>query len=128
MNVELLQRVKAQILAEPNRFDMSSWMLDENDNDIYTTQLFQECGSTACIAGWLVLLGSDRVVRGEEMADVAAELLGVDVRVAETLFYHYEWEEKLKERYEFALNVTESKTDRAKIAAEAIDDFILLNS
>lgn len=42
MNTELLQRVKAAILAEPESFDMALYF-DESENS--------PCGTVACIAG-----------------------------------------------------------------------------
>lgn len=43
MNTELLLKVKAAILAEPESFDMCAYFRREEDES--------ECGTTACIAG-----------------------------------------------------------------------------
>ncbi len=47
MNKELLERVAQHIEAEPRRLQMSSWVEASPKSP---------CGTTACIAGWAVLL------------------------------------------------------------------------
>jgi hypothetical protein len=51
MNTKLLLRVKARILKEPKQFQMYAWFLN-NPTEI------PNCGTAACIAGWVISLGT----------------------------------------------------------------------
>jgi hypothetical protein len=118
MNTELLLRVKAAILEEPNKFDMGMWFEDA------------ACGTTACIAGWSVALSEnlkdlrdgfsfwgklDGTISGH-----AAKAIGVDELTADKLFYTNNWPEDLERLF----NNAHSTEERAKVAADRIDHFI----
>lgn len=51
--IRLLQRVKRAILAEPKQFQMNAWFKIEP-----TT--IPNCGTAACIGGWLITLASKK--------------------------------------------------------------------
>lgn len=62
MNVKLLKKVKAAILAEPKAFNMSQWSLPSPE---------APCGTACCIAGWAKVLDMGLKTPGE-----AAKILG----------------------------------------------------
>lgn len=113
MNIELLEKVKSAILAEPQHFRMDTWT----------------CGTAHCIAGWALKLEgvpivnpeagapSQRTANGNEPDIEASSLLDLPHH---GLFHVEEWPYELRERYDAA----EDFATRAAIAAEAIDDFI----
>jgi hypothetical protein len=51
MNVELLEKVKKHILAEPKRINMNNWCYKKPKS-----RGGPACGTVGCIAGWTVLL------------------------------------------------------------------------
>lgn len=126
MNVELLETIKARILAEPDAFRMDQWT----------------CGTAHCIAGWaLKLSGVDLTnpggfpweqltVGGEEPSAAAAKVLDLsteedaewDTQPSEAgrLFHVSSWPSAFEDRYCDA----EERAARAQIAAERIDHFI----
>lgn len=135
MNVELLQQIKAHILAEPDAFRMDTW----------------SCGTAHCIAGWALRLTNDPVVNPNaeaweqrtlserEPGEKAAEILGVSTEddgdmdeddffdettsEAKRLFHVNQWPAEFERRYELA----NGRTERAITAAERIDHFIGTN-
>ena len=52
MNTELAERIIGQILMEPERFDMGEWVSETGT----IGQLRENCGTSACIAGWAAML------------------------------------------------------------------------
>lgn len=128
MNVELLEQVKARILAEPEHFRMDTW----------------SCGTAHCIGGWAIALKGlvvvnpravhgcyqDVVVYGETLSamSVATELLDLDnaadgITEAERLFITEYWPGVFEAAYRNA----ETREERAQIAAERIDLFVASN-
>lgn len=119
MNVALLKKIKARILAKPNAFRMDRW----------------SCGTAHCIAGWACVLNgvkptklyvgaADRSVTpdGTYVETRAADLLGLESADlggnAERLFYEYEWPAR------FRSDPTVGRKLKAKRAAARIDHFI----
>jgi hypothetical protein len=97
LNTELAERIIGQILMEPERFDMGEWVSETGT----IGQLRENCGTSACIAGWAAMLtlplnarvGGDRATRvflcdgTDEPVSVAAErALGLEPDVADVLF------------------------------------------
>lgn len=124
MNRTLLLKVKEQILKEPNSFFMSGWV---NKNyfpfeDYELTITKPDCGTAACIGGWTCLLGeaNKQDVNEKGHSAVAAKLLGLEEHETGKLFSVERWPNHLYKRWGKAKSVEE----RAKIAAEVIDDFI----
>lgn len=81
-NNALLRKVGDVIAAEPHRYDQAEWFNDEN-----------ECGTTACVAGWAVLLHDGDVPRDphgyvheHRIDELAQDYLGLDDYTAEELF------------------------------------------
>jgi hypothetical protein len=137
VNVELLQQIKARILAEPDAFRMDTW----------------SCGTAHCIAGWACALVGDPVVvtdalpafqltvSGRYPADVASEALGLGkylrdyVCPADSLFLDEAWPPEFAYAYDDALcdddgaplNTSDARRKRAEIAADRIDHFIATN-
>ena len=119
MNVELLQQVKAHILAEPDAFRMDTW----------------SCGTAHCIAGWALLLNDipiknprehalvQETISDENPSSVARELLGLGFRQAQNLFFISAWPDAFSEQFA----ATKSRGERAQIAAKRIDHFIATN-
>ncbi len=84
MNIKLLEKIKLAIRAYPNQFDMSNWF-DKN-----------ECGTTACIAGWAVALNKNLPLNQAEDACIACEreamkALGLTFDEGQRLFYLGKW-------------------------------------
>ena len=121
MNTELLLRVKAHILEEPKRLRMYEWYKEIGPEDLAECpNNYPACGTVACIAGWTcVLAGNYRKGKFE-----AINLLNITYRQAEELFYVFNWPDPFYNRY---VN-NQDFTERAKITAEVIDDFIRRHS
>lgn len=120
MNVELLQKVKQQILAEPHRFNMLKWIGNRDNEEFYSTDNFYHyCGTTACIAGWTVLLSTkDRLVH-YEIFDRALQFLDISFDEAEKLFYAHSWD-----REDFCEYDAADIIGKSIVAARVIDKFI----
>lgn len=129
MNVELLQKVKAHILEEPKRLKMSQW---GRKVDPFTGPA---CGTVGCIAGWAAFLSKPAYIGSEALYSYcdglysqarldAAELLDVNKRQQEYLFFVGYWPEPFRERYQIADVFPDNHTELAQITAERIDHFI----
>jgi hypothetical protein len=124
-NEKALLRAKECILADPSQFDMYDYQneLDEKSS----------CGTTACIAGWIVFneypkcrtddklsVDARRFPAGmyyEHLAEEAVRSTNLDVN---SLFHEGNWPEKYYTRFQKA----KTRKEKAKIAAEVIDYFI----
>lgn len=122
MNVELLQKVKAAILAKPEEYNQYEW-----------------CGTAQCIAGHAVALAlpeeyADAVKDGHDEVTLLVlnrkgEVLGFseddneDWYRSYRLFYSDHWPPNLEGRYDNA----KTPKERAQIGAERIDLFIATN-
>lgn len=136
MNVELLEKVKAAILAEPKAFDMGTWHRITSPHlgyshwgdtlcdslDEYSSEIVLGCNTTHCIAGWaeVIAAADGRVFDSLDTEHNAKRLLGLDYTQARRLFYADEWPFPFDRDYKYAAK-------RAKIAAARIDHFIATN-
>ena len=117
LNLELFEKIKTQILANPENLDMTFYVHDT------------PCGTTYCIAGWAVHLSGYKINEKEETCETpkgddtiesaAMELLGIPGEYTE-LFFHWRLPIDLKNEYYSTLDYP----DRAKIVVRAIDRFI----
>lgn len=104
MNVELLQKVKSKILAEPKNFDMRDW----------------KCGTVCCICGHAGdIAGITQVSESFDFFPVE-EALGISEEEAGRLFLVDYWPQQLSAAFDRAV----TKKKRAKIACDRIDHFI----
>lgn len=134
MNIELAEQILNQIKSKPKTHYQGHWWdndqnLDGNgDSRVNTVENVDECGSTACVAGWALLFSGykfrthhfvDQVqVPGEtgwqafpgwiDPLTKGANLLGLDPQTAYSLF-HSETEEE-------AIEVLEDLVDAEKTA------------
>jgi hypothetical protein len=136
MNVKLLRKVKAYILAEPRRLDMDVVGVIAQGGDA------PPCGTVGCIAGWAGLLALtvvpknpearvDRMswIRGQDalhLTDAQANRLFREPSKAGDEVYNMgvaysaSWPARFARRYVRASR----PATRAKITAERIDHFI----
>lgn len=125
MNIELLRKIKAEIVAEPDAFRMDVWT----------------CGTAHCIAGWAIQLSGlmfDPVIEEERPADtvggrsamdVAAELLHISDDEAMALFLVSGWPDDTSAAYDAIPDeLPDARQRRAAIAADLIDAAITSGS
>lgn len=145
INVELLERVKAHILEEPRRFDMSTFVARASDPSLLLApDMRPACGTVACIAGWAVFLSSGlpkKITEDlyESIESHAAGLLGLGLEAGDLddeeddpdgesevsrLFYVPNWPAEFRRRYRHTEN---DPTARARVAADRIDHFLKTN-
>lgn len=116
MNTKLLLKVKAAILAEPLKFDMSSYFRKKQESP---------CGTAACIAGHSIAISRKykklkaglNIIFGK---NIAVKALDLDWYEADVLFYLSGWPSRFRQRYIKA----ETPEARSKAAADRIDHFI----
>lgn len=120
MNVELLKKVKAAILAEPRQFVMSTWFTRLDPN-------IPNCGTAACIAGWALAIAwretpataRHRTDHRDFEVDIAARhVLGLNECEASDLFFTLSWPNQFRHAWEA---VTDNPEKRARVAADYID-------
>lgn len=136
--ISRLERVKEQILAEPDTFIMGSFTKSKPAYTYITdstgfgancpelselrdkrVELNPRCGTAACIAGWLCL--QDRKFNDtiHSYEDYAGNLLGIRSYERGELFYTSGWPEDLARKF-----ATLDLSVRAEAACEVIDRFI----
>lgn len=127
LNVALLQKVKAHILEEPNRFAMEDFWLSGGcllaaiEGKEIRPRKIPACGTVACIAGWACLL------KGIPTRDIchtrAAKLLRIPFNSGQggsySLFYSDSWPYKFRDKY----NAARTAEQQTKVAAAYIDWF-----
>lgn len=138
--VELLQRTKAAVLANPDHFDMDYWvayddkewvedghghLLITGTDNVPSTPLLaslSHCGTTACGAGWIVALSGEKVTPGEPIALAAARLIEFTKFTDDPcpLFHTSRWPYRILERYQ----VAETAEDQAEAFGKAVDAWI----
>lgn len=89
MNIELLQRVRDQIAAQPEHFSLDMFATDaskryRHDDDIVD---INACGTLFCVGGTAVVINDGPQSLSFKYEVRARELLGLTVRQAESLFY-----------------------------------------
>lgn len=117
--IVLLRKVKKKILDKPRSFEMSSWVMPNNAI---------ACGTTGCIAGWVVMLSSpglqDLVRQGKhgyvDWRKEATKKLGIESAQAASLFLDDFWPWK----YGAGLIEAGSNKQKARVAANRIEHFI----
>ncbi len=136
MNEKLLVEVKEAILAHPEHFGMHGWMKRDSRalnawewDELVSSEAdpLVSCGTTACIAGWVVGLAGEKaldlndgpVMFGRWVAERAEQLLGL-TQSQTMLFFHDKWPAQFEIAYEEAATDVEA----AQIAGELIDCFI----
>jgi hypothetical protein len=154
--VALLRKVQAAITEEPNRLVMGSWGIQRLGQKFVVTSDYnpkkQEkrtlpaCGTVGCIAGWTAICGLPKkevpsiTINGIEMVNVseiddvekkAIDLLGLDSKQAQRLFFLRSWPivqsfgyESWPEEFDKAYGKAKTAKERAKVACERIDHFI----
>lgn len=99
MNVKLLEAICTAIEKHPAHFGMDSWFINGwefVDPKTGVPQLKNildgrnHCKTTACIAGWALVL-TNVTPPDEKIATAAAELLGITDEQASYLFYVEVW-------------------------------------
>ena len=131
MNVKLLDKVKKEILKEPERFLMDGWSRPIGKG--------KTCTTAFCIGGWAVALSSKKDLRKAsggflptdsafDYVSTAAKLLRLDPDQAHRLFCSQEWPASYEKIFSMLENEGLVGTDAAaKIAARRIDFFITTN-
>lgn len=137
MNVELLEQIKAKILAEPRQFVMRSFFKrGDGLAAMYRKPAWADlrrftvpnCGTAACIAGWAISLRMKMTPREVEnthllpgrVTDDAARALGLSYTQGLRLFHISGWPQQFMQGFEDA----DTFEARAKVAAARIDHFI----
>lgn len=140
--IELLQRVKAAVLANPDHFDMDFWYalnleIEPNETGLYEVDahhsvpdvpllgLLDRCGTVACAAGWIVALAGESVKPGEPIVWEAERLIDFNDSVGDAcpLFGVARWPKDLQTWYYNVARVEE----RSHALAAAIDRWIALD-
>jgi len=119
MNVKLLRKIKKHILEEPNRLNMRTW--GRHFDPPYRPKSFPVCGTTACIAGWAVVL---KATTGTSVTNKlllnayidGQKALELDSAQADRLFYLQDWPSQFK--------YGGSQRNKAKVTAARIEHFI----
>jgi hypothetical protein len=96
MNIELLLKIKAAILAEPALYEQINWITQK------------DCGTAACIAGHACAINNKRLFEtnlitkplGGFVYEDGIELLKINYKQASELFM--DWDEPYKTRYKTA--------------------------
>lgn len=83
VNVELFRKIRDRIAQYPESFDMNNWEAVGEGTG---------CGTTRCVAGWALFYHHGETPLHEIVPRVsysvdAAEVLGIDARTADGLFY-----------------------------------------
>jgi hypothetical protein len=142
MNVRLLRKIQKYITAVPARYDQNEILAKGTPGtrhgylwDLNTKQLFPECGTIGCIAGWAVTLYRGQIKRDLDKLGYlgsAQRLLKLDDDQAIRLFSAINdrndrndwdtdvWPPKFVEAY----NKAKTFKQRAKVASLRIDHFI----
>jgi hypothetical protein len=118
--VKLLRKVEEHILGEPKRLEMEVWC-DKWNGTKAEQKYYPSCGTVACIAGWVAILGGKKI-RDDLYFDpsVAEKLLGLNSIESHSLFYLSYWPMKYLNRYEAA----ETPRAKAKATVARIEHFI----
>jgi hypothetical protein len=116
MNVKLLRQVIKAILVHPKNTNMIFWVHHRDEEAV--------CGTTGCIAGWVVAkakLSNLRQLRDDGLIqESASDLLEVDRKTGNRLFFVGAWPEKFHQGW---LEAPDRKSE-AKVIASRIRHFI----
>jgi hypothetical protein len=137
MNVKLLRKVQRHILAVPERYDQDGIIEFGDPGMTYRNDsTFPECGTIACIGGWVEVLSAKRPRLlakrkswgGQTFLNYKklGHLLGVDQgSVSRLVAYSYDsgenaWPAQFRRAYRKA----KTQQGRTRVAARRIDHFI----
>lgn len=73
---ELLSEVRALIVAEPKRYDQTTFIYRADDR--FLDLEMPSCGTVGCVAGWVATLKGPRKFDYEDTHTIAERILGVD--------------------------------------------------
>lgn len=119
---KLLRKVAAHILEEPKRFIMQELMrkgqpgVVEQFGRIDVARPLPPCGTAACIAGWVCILGETPNVDKND----ANAILEISEDAGERLFFVPNWPERYKRKW----NATTDLNVRARLGKTRINHFI----
>jgi len=138
MNKELLLRVKAHILEEPRRLNMSNWIQDARVgslvHDAYESNRVGQfakhalteneappCGTVACLAGWACVLSGHPAESGDWLSERGGLFLDLTEDQKSELFWPESWGgHSAYLEYKTCGNAEQ----RAQVVARVIDAFI----
>jgi len=134
MNIDLLNKICSSLEQEPKRFHMGEWVSINPESDLNIPfERLAPCGTTACIAGFAVMLDQCDVpadpdnwrktmtgLNNFSIQDWAKELLQLSENQAAQLFRVTCWPSQFMHKYTSAPNATVS----AQVAVERIKHFI----
>jgi hypothetical protein len=122
MNIPLLEELERTIPQHALQFIMGDWFE-------YNPDLYGNCGTAACIAGWAVTLALTLSKRprdgqdlGGEASAIAMRELGLTSEQARRLFYKQGWPDPFWSDYK--TENQENAEHNAKVAARRIRHFI----
>lgn len=138
LNVKLLQKIKKQILAAPETFEMQEFIQKERES--YSDETFEgnswpSCGTVCCIGGWADVFQQMKEKGTRSLKKISTAYRG-DLKMAEILglpyekwqegsvygdcklFYVEDWPEKYQEKWEKA----RTSRGKARVAADLIDE------
>lgn len=130
INVELLRKVAESIKAHPRSFKMESFFEDSWADvapSIYEPSsnpleiLESECGTSACIAGWTLIL-TNNFAANDFIHDAAKMALGINDEQCRLLFYEG-WPEPFDSEYDNARD-EDNYALAAEVAALRVEHFI----
>lgn len=110
INYDLLAKIQAVVLAQPQRVQMAEWINDDND-DCAVASLRKDCGTAGCIGGWACALGSQRPISLEYVPTAAMLLLGLSDAQSARLFYVSGWPADWRNAYLTALEMEPDSID-----------------
>lgn len=136
INVALLEQIKEQVLAHPEHVNMREWIRDSASDEeshaflsevsrwLGNPERFVRCNTTACIAGWAVILSpSQEGIEHLAIETAALKYLGLNHDQGRRLFFPAVWP------LDFAIKYHDAETAEAAAQAVAvrIDHFIQTN-
>lgn len=129
LNKKLIRKIIKHIEAEPKRLNMNEWAMKDSSRS------GPPCGTTACVAGWALLLDKPAAERRKIMAmdddkferalfgrtsnilQMGAKKLGIDAGGAWKVFFSDQWPEPF---YSDFTNAT-TKKKRTKITIARLE-------
>ena len=120
MRVDILEKVKARILAEPEHFHMANWAIEVSEDNLGEPW----CGTTFCIGGQAAVAMGRNPFYGMPWEPRAyRDLLEMENG---NLFFSALWPSRFEIRYN-TLSSNKDHVGLAQLACEVIDDYIETN-
>lgn len=123
MNIELLEKVKEQIMLEPKLFDMDNWEEGGEDGDLTEEQV---CNTAHCICGWAAVIKYKKsffaAMEEWDRDNYFEDEFGMDILDLPNtdLFFTSYWPKHFQDKY----YSYKQPLRRARVACEVIDDYI----